>query len=312
MKRFKNIVFLADRQDEPGPALGRALRLAQVNQARLTIMDVLEPLGRAEGAPSELRMNVDSMLLGQRSEELNELTEGLSGGSDRVTIRVLTGTPFLEVIRAVLRDGYDLVMKTAETPPGIIDRLFGSNDLHLLRKCPCPVWIDRPDAPSRYRRIIAALDVMAEEAPRLNTTIMELATSLAEREEAELHIVHAWRLVGESMMRSGRSQIPEERIEALHAGTRDEHVERLSRYIEPFGYKLGDPTVHLIEARPALAIHGLAAEIGADVIVMGTVGRTGVPGLFMGNTAEDVLQNTRSAVVAVKPADFVSPVGLPD
>jgi nucleotide-binding universal stress UspA family protein len=308
MKRFKNILFLADRHDGPGPALARALRLAQVNQARLTMMDVLEPLGGVEG---ELRMNVDSILLGQRSEELDHLTDSLPGG-DPVTIRVLSGTPFLEVIRAVLRDGYDLVMKTAETPPGLIERLLGSNDLHLLRKCPCPVWIDRPDAPARYRRIIAALDVMAEEAPRLNATIMELATSLAEREEAELHIVHAWRLVGESMMRGGRSQLSDERIEALRGATRDEHTERLSRYIEPFGYKLGDSTVHLIEARPALAIHGLAAEIGADVIVMGTVGRTGVPGLFMGNTAEDVLQNTRSAVVAVKPAGFVSPVGLPD
>jgi nucleotide-binding universal stress UspA family protein len=41
---------------------------------------------------------------------------------------------------------------------------------------------------------------------------------------------------------------------------------------------------------------------------MGTLGRSGIPGLFIGNTAEEVLQNTRSSILAVKPPGFVSPV----
>ena len=41
---------------------------------------------------------------------------------------------------------------------------------------------------------------------------------------------------------------------------------------------------------------------------MGTLGRNGIPGLFIGNTAEDVLQATRASVLAVKPEDFASPV----
>jgi nucleotide-binding universal stress UspA family protein len=41
---------------------------------------------------------------------------------------------------------------------------------------------------------------------------------------------------------------------------------------------------------------------------MGTVGRTGLPGFFIGNTAEEVLQTATTSVLAVKPAGFESPV----
>ena len=47
-----------------------------------------------------------------------------------------------------------------------------------------------------------------------------------------------------------------------------------------------------------------------SVIVMGTVCRTGVAGLLIGNTAEVVLQQAECAVLAVKPDGFLSPVTL--
>ena len=52
----------------------------------------------------------------------------------------------------------------------------------------------------------------------------------------------------------------------------------------------------------------LAEQLPADLIVMGTVGRVGIPGFFIGDTAEEVLQTTRASVLAVNPADFASPV----
>ena len=45
-----------------------------------------------------------------------------------------------------------------------------------------------------------------------------------------------------------------------------------------------------------------------DVVVMGTVARTGIAGLVMGNTAERVLRRLRGSVLAVKPPGFQSPV----
>jgi hypothetical protein len=56
----------------------------------------------------------------------------------KIETRVLIGTPFLEILREVLRNAHDLVIKCPESPDSF-DRLFSSDDKHLLRKCPCPV-----------------------------------------------------------------------------------------------------------------------------------------------------------------------------
>jgi nucleotide-binding universal stress UspA family protein len=55
----------------------------------------------------------------------------------------------------------------------------------------------------------------------------------------------------------------------------------------------------------------LAKQLPADLVVTGTVGRTGIPGFFIGNTAESLMQVLNLPVLAVKPAKFVSPVTLP-
>ena len=52
---------------------------------------------------------------------------------------VVTGVHFLEIIREVLREQHDLVIITAEEKKGIRARVFGTNSMHLMRKCPCPV-----------------------------------------------------------------------------------------------------------------------------------------------------------------------------
>ena len=83
--------------------------------------------------------------------------------------------------------------------------LFGSTDLHLLRKCPCPVWVVKPSAHKKDTRILAAVDpdpgVKANQ--ELNRLILELASSLAAQESSELHIVHAWSMPYEARLRSG-------------------------------------------------------------------------------------------------------------
>ena len=72
--------------------------------------------------------------------------------------KMLYGTAFLEIIREVLRNGHDLVMTAAEGRAALKDRLFGSTAMHLMRKCPCPVWVVKPTQPETHTRILAAVD----------------------------------------------------------------------------------------------------------------------------------------------------------
>ena len=76
------------------------------------------------------------------------------------------------------------------------------------------------------------------------------------------------------------------------------------------GSRPGRRSVHLLKGDPADVIAGFAKAGRVDLIVMGTVARTGIGGLLIGNTAETILQRVDCSVLAVKPAGFISPVGL--
>jgi nucleotide-binding universal stress UspA family protein len=323
MKHFTHILYVLDQEAEQPCGLERAVALARGNQARLKVVSVVESL--PPGTPLEgLDLTTDDLLAASRAEceqRLNTLVEPLR---DAVTIetKVLTGKLFLEVIREVLRHGHDLVMKcVADRPP--MAALFGSEDLHLLRKCPCPLWLGRPQDALNDRRVLAAVDVAPlasakEQAQQqaLNATILDLAAALATSEFAELHVVHVWTALGEPILRGGMIATPAEtKIDAYIEAERRRHGQALALALADLEARAGaeamhwlKPVRHLPKGSPREELPALAERIDADILVLGTLGRSGVSGLLIGNTAESVLQRLDCAVLAVKPAGFVSPI----
>ncbi|MDZ7712715.1 MAG: universal stress protein [Rhodovibrio sp.] len=85
---------------------------------------------------------------------------------------------------------------------------------------------------------------------------------------------------------------------------------QLDRLLTASGLDNGWPKLrrHVVRGNPRSAIPRMVGELGADLLVLGTVARTGVPGLIIGNTAEDVLNSVDIGIVAVKPPGYVSPV----
>ena len=126
----------------------------------------------------------------------------------------------------------------------------------------------------------------------------------------ELHLVHTWELYGEATMRqSGFLHTTTQELDALlheeEAGHRKAIGELLS------DTDLGDEPweIHVEKGHPAKIVPGLVEKRRINLLVMGTVARTGISGLVIGNTAESVLDGVRCSVIAVKPPDFVSPIG---
>lgn len=308
MKRFKNILYFAEGVTESCPALRRAMALAQSNQARLTVLDVLGEPPAIGDLAQRYDLDLGQLIRERRQDELAQLLAPLHDPATPVDTRVLHGTPFMKVIREVMRNGHDLLIKAARPPAGLSERLLGSTDLHLLRKCPCPVWIDRPGDTYPYRQILAAVDPLAEAGAGNDRLVVDLATSLAAREQAQLAVVHAWRLQQEPMLRGYRSPLPSSEVDQLVEEERHRHDQALRRLVAD--YALPPEQTHLVKGTPAEVIRKQAQALQADLIVMGTLGRTGVPGFFIGNTAEEVLQVTPASILAVKPASFVSPVAL--
>ncbi len=321
MKQFDNILCVAEPSIAQVPVLARAVSLAENNQADLTVIDVVPVVtagvGMLPGGLSSAQLQ--SAVVSKHRTELESLVAPYRQRRG-IQVEVLVGQTFLEVIRAVLRNNYDLLIKSAENPD-FIERLFGSNDMQLLRMCPCPLWLTRPDDKSKYGCILAAvnfnLDNISDRVEEsLNQQILELASSLALSDFAKLHLLHVWDAPAEMMVRSW-SDNPDEAGKTYVEGERSRHERALSRLHDQLRDRIGkeaydhlSPQLHLRRGAASTVIPEVVRQLQADLVVMGTVARTGIAGLLIGNTAEAILEQLQCSVLAVKPPGFVSPIRL--
>ncbi|MEF8792991.1 universal stress protein [Thiohalorhabdus sp.] len=309
MQRFKRILFYASATSRLDPALDRAVGLAQRNGARLTLIDVLDPVPGVMGEllPGWSVERLSVAIRDARQAELEDLAAQARDQGVAAEVTVVFGKAFVALTRQVMREAHDILIKGA--PAGPAEGLV-STDMHLMRKCPVPIWVIKSDFGTPPRRILAAVDPDPEEPDNdpLNRKILELARALAAWEGAELHLVHAWQVVGESILRGSRARLSETEVDALERGIEDSHRYHLQTVMATYGGGADEWIGHVHKGEPAEVILATAEEQQADVVVMGTQGRSGLAGLFIGNTAEEVLKRTRASVLAVKPDDFRSPV----
>ena len=327
MQRFKNILCVIEHGEESLPALDQAITLARHNQASLTVVDVVPLVPTVIGMPDHgpIPRDLQAALVREHEARMLSLLEPYRERFD-FQHGVLQGTSFLEVIRAVLRNGHDLVIKCPESPSWL-DRFFSGDDMHLLRKCPCPVWLIKPEASKSCRRILAAVDVHdgypqkeLETRHCLNVQILEMAASLAISESSELHVVHAWDSMTELVSAFMMSQdFSEEEIAANREQEQRQQQWLLDEFIRTLkinSHAVRDAldylqlSTHLLKGSPRREIPLLAKRLEVNCIVMGTVARTGIRGFIMGNTAETILEQIDCSVLAIKPPGFATPVSL--
>ena len=321
MKRFKNILFVADAELQGGDAFERAVMLAENNQAQLTVVSILEelPTRSSEEIHGMSMSQLHDAIIEKQQLQLETMVASIEKNIN-INARVLTGVAFLALIREVLRQKIDLLIKTVDEA-GIMDKLFASSDMHLLRKCPCPVWLIKSSRQGPYKKIMAAVDFdpfeNKPEENALNRRILEMSTALALSDFSELHIIHIWHAYGESSMRSGLAYQPKAYVDDYVDRTRVNHQHSLDTLlagiVDKDGEEVADylkPKVHLVKGFARDMIPEMVKEQKIDLLMMGTVGRTGIHGLLMGNTAETVLNRIDCSVLAIKPEGFVTPVRL--
>lgn len=320
MKRFKNILYVVERAVDQRAAIARAVSLAENNQARLTVLDVLPPVTGGYNLPpgGPVTADLKAALYEQHRESVEQLLAPHRAQTTLdIRVELREGTVFLQAIQEVLREGHDLVIKAAEDPSWI-ERLFGSDDMHLLRKCPCPVWLIKADDKPNYGCIVAAVDFDPERPETIDQgitrQILELASTLALSDFASLHLVHVWDAPEADFLGMWADK-PSAAVASLLEGEGERHRSAMGRLRQTLKTHIGEeafaylaPQFHLRQGSAKILIPELTRELQADLVIMGTVARTGIAGLFIGNTAEAILDQLRCAVLTTKPPGFVSPV----
>lgn len=304
MERFTHILVVASDDDTTRDLLASAAELARRNDAAtVTLFDALETTRNRSLNLGGRIVDLGAEMRSLRLEQLGALAEE---AEVPVRVDVAIGTGYVEIVRRVLADGHDLVMVAPDVGRTRSGLAGASTTMHLLRKCPVPVWVAQSGGDQRG--VAVSIGPLDEPAPSpLTVTLLELASSLAAIRHGDLHVIHAWRLEGESLLRGARIDLTGPEVDRLADIARREAGVRVREAIDEAGIDV-PVRVHLRKGDPGDVIADVVGALRPEILVMGTLARTGIPGAIIGNTAERLLGRIETSVLAAKPEGFTSPV----
>lgn len=228
-------------------------------------------------------------------------------------IELLSGRVADQIIKAAVLHNADLVVKAADRSAMQPSPLFGAVEKKLIRKCPVPVWIVRPETPAPPQSLVVAVD-----RPEVKGGTDELAASLLDNAVAfalrfgvkNMKLLHICSVVGASFLASPRSGWSPEEVEEYVEELRwqaqhwlDDFQAKAAKRFKQTGLAFSQRLI-MGDARKELAT--AAKDLRADILFIGSTNRSGVPGLLIGNTAESVIDRVECSVYVVKPKGFVS------
>jgi nucleotide-binding universal stress UspA family protein len=305
MRRFTSILVDIDATAQAQPALEHAVRLARGIGARLKIVDIVSLPWEAQGY---LRAELERDLMTRRRDRLARIADGIRGVT--VSWGALPGPAGQALVQEVVRSRQDLLVRSqARDLAAPRPQPDGPVNLQLFRTCPCPVWAVGSAVMTDSPKIVAAVHASADD-PReqeMNARVIGVATAMADAVRGSVVLVEAWRPFGELgiLNHTNGEEFAAHIRDAQRAAVANLHALRDSS-----GRHLAAVRLELYRGDPVNVIPQYAVANGADMVVVGTSGRTGVARLLMGNTADRLLERLPCSIVAVKPDGFVSPVRL--
>lgn len=309
MKVKHILVAMADPAAKASPAVDKAAALARRLEAEVTLFhSVYSPYVAGEQfySPDALQKDIEGAV-NLRKSQLARLAETLGKAGIRVRVRVRWDYPVYEsIVREVLREGVDLVVAESHRHTRAARVILSNTDWQLMRLSPCPVLFVKTARPYDRVRMLAAVDPLhAHDKPAaLDREVLDAGAALAGAFNGKLHAVHAY-MVG-TPFTSGVLMDPV----PLPVNVTEQHAafvrKSFDALLAPYG--LGARRAHLRAGAAAEEIPNVAEEVDAGVLVMGVVSRSGLRRLFIGSTAERVIDRVKCDVLVLKPPGFKTPV----
>lgn len=305
MTEFKRLLILVDAEQGTGQAaIHRALSLADkdLTQIILLLQTYVPSEDLASVLSEEQRHVLQRHAMEKAEGHLSLLANKLRCQGHNVATHIGWHKHAYEaVIAAVTEEKADLVFAATKKHTRLERLVVTPEERQLLRFCPCPVWLVK-DA-EREGPVLAAIDAGSTDTEHqaLNRLVASTARSVARGLGARWQSFTAFPGVPIMYPANVSLDIP--------VFERDS-VDRLRKAAFELGEPLGlvEADIHVEQGAPAEVLCEQAEKLGASVLVVGTVARTGFNAFLIGNTAELIIDRSACDVLAVKPEGFVSPL----
>lgn len=283
---MQHLLVASDLSSRSLLALRRAVALARQTGARITLLHVVDE----DQPPAVVRQE-----LSQGEDVLRDQVRTEAAASEvPVEVRVVAGVAFRTIVAEAQQSGAELVAMGAHRRRILRDVFVGTTIERVIRTGSLPVLMVNADAAGPYRRVVAALDLSEASLHALRT-----ARSLGLLEGAQLSILHAFvPLAKGAMYYAG---VEQDRIRDHVEGSASEAGSRLAAVLAGVGFDAAETRV--VEGPPPETIRQVCTALPADLLVIGTRGRTGLRRLLLGSVADELLRTTPCDVLAVPPGD---------
>jgi len=311
LAEFQHILVATDFSPHSEAALTQAIWLARRSAAKVVLLHVLPDLRQTLLAASP-NSSLD-IFAGKSDDFQNDIcrdaitrmqaliTEHHAEDLD-IRCETLVGDASIAIIHAVQQDHHDLVLVGTRGHSTWEQFFLGSTAKRLIRKCPSPVWAVKAEHTGTPRSVMAATDFS-----EASTQAALVGLDIARLAGAEFHLFHV----------IDSKDVPEGLIERLAPGAtlREEINANAKTRLEAF-VELLDPGAmavqsHLSWGIPSQEVARMADHLNIDLLVLGTVGRSGIKGVVLGNTAEKVIDTCHCSTLTLKPEGFISPIDPP-
>jgi universal stress protein E len=307
MTLYPKVLVVLDPSVAEQKALNRAIELAKRQDCQLTAFLSIYDFSyeMTTMLSGEERESMRQAVIDDRKLWISELIAPYTSQGLSVDIQVVWhNRPFEAIVQAVLEKDYSLVIKGTHDHDVLKSMIFTPTDWHILRKCPCPVLLVKDHDWPEQGNIVAAVNAGSEQPHHssLNQRIIQQASQLAALLHSQVQLVNAYPGTPVNIA----IEIPEFNPQEYNQTMKSHHLDAVEKLA--LEYQLAAAQTHVLEGMPEDVIPKIAQQLDAEMVVIGTIGRTGLSAAIIGNTAEHVIDRLDCDILAVKPAGFVCPL----
>ena len=282
-------------------ALKEASRIANARNCCLICYHVLEELAIED---MERMVEIDRDQIQKESlKRLEKHVADTVGAGHDIQCRVTIGYPFDEFIKVINDESATSLVIGSRGHCQSNSSRTGAFASRCVRKAPTEVLLVRGHQNEPFRRITACVDLSDTSKKALDR-----AHELAVQDKAALEVIHVAEspiLFADGMGGLGPA-LPPPNIDAMVDAAKKKLAEFVAKAI-PADNPI-QPTQKVLcagSAGAALVEH--LNEHNSDLAVLGTKGRTGILGFFLGTTAERIIHEAPCSTLAIKPDGFKYP-----